>query len=133
VHFLHISNAADGWWQEELAWHLVIVEDVWNLLGTNFSFPQAVDEDTVKICLSDSNFCSNCRAWSAACIFKDRFHLFHVVFLRHWCWGFTVRALSVSSWPLMAFIHPQTVSCEGVRVPKPPSMTCNTLKYSYPT
>ena len=57
---LYFSNSADGWWQEEHTWLLVIVEHMWDPLCTNLSFPQAVGEGMVNICWRDSDFCSNC-------------------------------------------------------------------------
>ena len=53
---------------------LVIVEHVWNPLCTDFSFTQAVGEDTISTCWRNSICRNNCRAWHTESTFKDRFY-----------------------------------------------------------
>jgi len=99
---------------------LVTTEHMWNPLCTNVSFPQGADGDTVNTCWRDSDFCTNCHAWTTACTFKDDFTCS--------IWRSSVtnagapqqEASSLSSWSLlMAFAHQWTVSHEGAYVPKP--------------
>jgi len=75
---LHFSNAADGWWQENMLGSLVIVGHLWNPLCSNLSFPQAVSDDAVNTFWNGSDFSSNCRTWENASTVKGRCQLLHV-------------------------------------------------------
>jgi hypothetical protein len=65
-----------------------------------------VGEDPANTCWRDSNFCSTCYA----CMFKDRFHLFLVVFIhwRYWCC--TVRGIICLFLLIPNGIHPSVNS-----------------------
>jgi hypothetical protein len=60
---------------------LVIVEHIWNPLCEKFWSPQAVGENTVNTYGRDSNFCRKCHVWNNAHMFKDRYHLLHLMLI----------------------------------------------------
>jgi hypothetical protein len=76
-----------GGGQKNMHSSFVIVEHMWNPLATNFSSSQAVGEDMVNTCWTDSDLCNSCQTWNTPHMFKDRFYLFPKVVINHWCWG----------------------------------------------
>jgi len=112
----------------------VIVEHMWNPPCTNFSFPQAGGEHTVNTCWTDSDFYSNCHARDTAHMFKDRFHLSHVAFVCHCCWGSTVRSIICLFLAIFSGLHASANSFIWRSLSlNLPSTTSNILELFYPT
>jgi hypothetical protein len=89
---------------------LVIMEHIWTPLCTNFSFLKAAGEDVVNIYWTDSDFHSKRRSLNTASAFKDRFHLFHVTFMRRLCWGSNARGIICLFTANLNGIHPMANS-----------------------